>query len=87
MIGVLTCPSPKGEGMGLNPFLWDGEIESPRKFWFDEQRLLPRRRRVPEPFGRLRINSASGRRERGLNEERLYFPRDRFQICNSHPKL
>jgi len=34
MIGVLTCPSPKGAGMELNPFLRDGVVEFPRKYLF-----------------------------------------------------
>jgi len=30
----LTCPSPKGDGMELNSFLADGEVEFPRKYLF-----------------------------------------------------
>ena len=29
MIGVMTCPSPTGEGMGLTSFLCDGGVQFP----------------------------------------------------------
>lgn len=29
MIGVFTCPSPEGEGIGTVPFLGDGDVGFP----------------------------------------------------------
>jgi hypothetical protein len=40
MIGVLTCPSPKGDGIELNPFLCESVVEFPKQcstaneYWF-----------------------------------------------------
>jgi len=56
LIGMSVCPSPKGEGMVLSPFLCDGVVEFPTQYqvnvWFQEQLAFP-------PWGR---------RERGRAE-------------------
>jgi hypothetical protein len=36
MIGVLTCPSPKGDGIVLNLFLCPWRVEFPKIILFEE---------------------------------------------------
>jgi len=53
LIGMSACPSPKGDGIVLSPFLGDGVVESPGQWlngYHDEKNILVWRASIAADF-------------------------------------